>query len=104
LSALTKGAACIDAGGVYVNLLPLCERIELIGSLRSGAAIVHAIEFLVVPKSYESLITGLQRLFGPVSSISRNEVHFHFNETKVELSITSSDQFDLVFKGLREAA
>lgn len=103
----TRGAACIDAGGVYVGLLNTnqCERIELVGALLTRARVVEVIECLVIPKwSPPLLAIALEKEFGPLIACDDSEIVYMYYDTRVELTLATRGSWASVLQSMKETA
>lgn len=98
------GAACVDAGGVYVFLLNHAVRVQLVGALLSGAKEINAVECLVVPKSKASLCAAIEKEFGPLISCNESEIIFSYYDCRVELTLTTIELWESALAGALEAA
>lgn len=104
MTKVSLGMASMTAGGVYIALLPLCERIEIVGEIRLGKHEISVIEFLVIPKALEQLQKGLEERYGPMLSFSDFELEFKADESSVVVTVTTLENWVPAISALREAS
>lgn len=85
--------------------MPLCEKIELVGALCSGAQEIEAIECLVVPKGSPSILAAaIEKEFGQLLYQDDSEIVYFYYDTRVELTLTTSALWEASLRLVGEAA